>query len=235
MQETVESKTKFEQHWHDFGILPQSYLSDNGSSFTSAQVTQLAGVGAHHDNGVAERSIQNMMSIARTMMLHAAIHWSEVANAQLWPFAVQNAALLYNQMPNKSTGLSPHDIFMKTRWHHSKFQDFHVWGCPVYVLDKTITDGKKLPHWDSQSKQQVFVGISMPQLFPWFSILRPVPSLPSTTLCLMTGLQLSPPILTSCPTLVPPEWDKVFGDSTYQYIFDDDAPDNGPLTFLFYW
>ena len=168
--ETIESKTKFEAHCRDFGVILQSYLSDNGSSFTSAdyrvhlenfaQVTQLAGVGAHHHNGVAERSIQTVMSIARMMMLHTAIHWSEVADARPWPLAVQHATLLYNQMPNESTGLSPHDIFTKTRWPHFKFQDFHVWGCPVYVLDKTIADGKKLPRWDSRSKRQVFVGMS---------------------------------------------------------------------------
>ena len=241
--ETIESKTKFEQHCRDFGVLPQSYLSDNGSSFTSAdyrvhlenfaQVTQLAGVGAHHHNGVAERSIQTVMSIARTMMLHAAIHWSEVADARLWPLAVQHAALLYNQMPNESTGLSPHDLFTKTRWPHSKFQDFHVWGCPVYVLDKTIADGKKLPRWDSRSKRQVFVGTS-----------RKHASTVPLVLNLETGA-ITPQfhvvfddwfaMVTSDPDKLPdfgsPEWDKVFGDSTYQYIFDDDAPDHGPLTF----
>ena len=241
--ETIESKTKFEQHCRDFGVLPQSYLSDNGSSFTSAdyrihlenftQVTQLAGVGAHHHNGVAERSIQTVMSIARTMMLHAAIHWSEVADARLWPLAVQHAALLYNQMPNESTGLSPHDLFTKTRWPHSKFQDFHVWGCPVYVLDKTIADGKKLPRWDSRSKRQVFVGTS-----------RKHASTVPLVLNLETGA-ITPQFhvvfddwfatVTSDPDKLPdfgsPEWDKVFGDSTYQYIFDDDAPDHGPLTF----
>ena len=30
----------------------------------------------------------------------------------------------------------------------------------VAHLDKTITDGKKLPRWDSRSKRQVFVGMS---------------------------------------------------------------------------
>jgi hypothetical protein len=23
----------------------------------------------------------------------------------------------------------------------------HAWGCPVYVLDKTIADGKIIPQW----------------------------------------------------------------------------------------
>jgi transposase InsO family protein len=65
--------------------MPQTYLTDNHKSFTSAeysdklkehqQVVKFAGVGAHHHNGVAERNIRTIVSIARTMMLHSAIHW----------------------------------------------------------------------------------------------------------------------------------------------------------------
>jgi hypothetical protein len=37
--------------------------------------------------------------------------------------------------------------FHKMRWEQMKFHDCHVWGCPVYVLDKTLGDGKKIPKW----------------------------------------------------------------------------------------
>ena len=168
--ETMESKKKFESHCKDFGVIPQTYLSDNHSTFTSeeysthlenlAQISQFAGVGAHHHNGVAERSIQTVMSIARTTMLHAAIHWPDVADPRLWPLAVQHAVHLFNHVPNPATGISPFDIFSQTRWPHAKFHDHHVWGCPVYVLDKTIADGKKIPRWETRSKRQVFVGLS---------------------------------------------------------------------------
>ena len=47
------------------------------------QIQNFAGVGAHHHNGMAECAIQTIMSIARTMMLHTAIHWPEVANTSL--------------------------------------------------------------------------------------------------------------------------------------------------------
>ena len=88
--ETIQSKESFESHARDYGVVVTEYLSDNGSAFSSqayrqhletfSQISQFAGVGAHHHNGVAERSIQTVMSIARTMLLHAAIHWPEVAD-----------------------------------------------------------------------------------------------------------------------------------------------------------
>jgi hypothetical protein len=167
---TIESKEAFEAFCRDHGVAVAEYLSDNGSSFTAqayrqhletfSQISRFAGVGAHHHNGVAERAIQTVMSIARTMLLHSAVHWPDVADAALWPLAVDHAVKLYNLMPNPETGLSPHDLFTKTRWRQSDFQNFRVWGCPVYVLDKTIADGKKLPRWKPRSARQVYVGMS---------------------------------------------------------------------------
>jgi hypothetical protein len=96
--ETIKAKQKFEQLCQDYGVVPHSYQSDNGSAFTSAAFAQhlserqqeiwYAGAGAHHHNGIAERAIQSIMSRARTMLLHAALHWPNAANTQLWPFAV---------------------------------------------------------------------------------------------------------------------------------------------------
>jgi hypothetical protein len=48
------------------------------------------------------------------MMLHAAIHWSDVADLTLWPMAVVHAVYLYNHsMPALYTGISPADMFTK--------------------------------------------------------------------------------------------------------------------------
>ena len=87
------------------------------------------------------------MSIARTMMLHSVIHWPEVSDPSMWPMAVQYATYLYNKVPDPSTGLCPDDPFTKTRWEQRKFHDLHVWGCPLYVLDKAVSDDKKNPCW----------------------------------------------------------------------------------------
>jgi hypothetical protein len=100
------------------------------------------------------------MAMARTMMLHAAIYWPNSADATLWPMAVSHAVFLYNHMPIETTGISPNDLFMKTRWAQSKLHDIHVWGCPVYVLDSTIADGKKIPKWKPRSECAIYMGLS---------------------------------------------------------------------------
>ncbi|KAI2496717.1 hypothetical protein MHU86_17764 [Fragilaria crotonensis] len=62
-------------------------------------------------------------------------------------------------MPNQVSGLSCR-VFTKSRWQQHKFHDLHVWGCPVYVLDKSIADGKKLPRWKPRSTRCVNMGLS---------------------------------------------------------------------------
>ena len=68
-----------------------------------SQSIRYTGVGAHHHKGVAEQSIGTVMSIARTMMLHTAVHWPEVADASLWPFAVLHAINILNNCSNPDT------------------------------------------------------------------------------------------------------------------------------------
>jgi hypothetical protein len=75
------------------------------------------------------------MASARSMLIHSAVHWPAVADSQLWPMAVRHAVYIWNRMPSDKNGLSPIDVFTRTRWPQAKFQDLHVWGCPVYVLD----------------------------------------------------------------------------------------------------
>ena len=168
--ETLNAKLTFEQRCKDVGVVPQRYHTDNGSCFTAqdytrqletfAQIRSYAGVGAHHQNGVAERAIQTIMSMARTMMLHASIHWPETADPTLWPMAVSHAVFVFNHVPNPSTGVSPHDIFSRTRWPQKRLHDLHVWGAPVYVLEKRIADGKKLPRWKPRSQRGMNMGLS---------------------------------------------------------------------------
>jgi hypothetical protein len=159
--ETLKAKESFERMSRNTRVTPQEYLADNSKTFTSAefsrnlanfeQVIRFAGVGAHHHNGIAERNIRTIMAIARTMMQHSAIRWPDVANPTIWPLAVKHAVFLVNHMPDPGTGLSPSHVFTKTRWGQRKLTDVHVWGCPVYVLEKMISDGKKLPRWTPRS------------------------------------------------------------------------------------
>ena len=233
--ETINAKDNFKLMCHDNGVVLVQYQLDNGSAFTSsgftaklkefAQIIRFAGTGAHHHNGTAQRAIQTVMSMARTMMLHSAIHWPEMADQALWPMAVAHAVYIYNHVPLTESGVSPADLFTKTRWEQHKFHDLHVWGCPVYVLDKHLSDGKKIPHWKPRSKCTVYMGTSpmhasmVPLVLnhdsgaitaafhvvfdDWFAMI-PVPD----------GHSLSPEL-----------WSHLFGDSRYQYVFDDDDDD----------
>ena len=56
------------------------------------------------------------METVRTMMLHAAIHWSETADATLWPMCDNHALWIYNYVPNKMTGISPNNLLSKTKF-----------------------------------------------------------------------------------------------------------------------
>ena len=234
---TLESKSKFEEACRDFGVIPQKFLADNGGAFTSKafsdhlatfnQTIRFAGVGAHHHNGIAERNIRTVMSVARTMMLHSAVHWNEIADTSLWPMAVAQAVHIWNHMPSERSGLSPMDLFSKSRWPTAKFQDFHVWGCPVYVLDKTIADGKKIPRWEPRSHRGMYVGMSP----------KHASSVP-LVLNLQTG-SITPQFHVvfddwfatvstnddNMPDFNSDEWSKMFGESAYQYIQMDDDDD----------
>ena len=167
---TLEAKRNHDKMCHGLGVVPQKFISDNGTSFLNKefeahleefhQTIRHSGVGAHHSNGIAERGIGTITSIARAMMHHAAIHWPEVADVALWPLAVLHAVYILNRIPRESTGRSPLELFSRKVYPSSKFQDFHVWGCPVYVLDHSLSDGHKVPRWKPRSSRCVYVGQS---------------------------------------------------------------------------
>ena len=237
--ETLKAKESFELKCRDVGVVPQQYLSDNGSAFTSKeytshlqqfrQIQRFAGVGAHHHNGVAERAIQSIMSIARTMMLHSAIHWPDLADSSLWPMAVRHAAYLFNHVPNPTTGLSPTDIFTRTRFEHNRFHDLHVWGCPVYVLDKKISDGRKLPRWKPRSHRCMFMGLSPNHASSVPLVLNPSTGAitPQFHVVFDDWFETIATDPTNLPDFQSPEWSRLFGDSTFQFLPDDDDDTGG--------
>ena len=93
--------------------------------------------------------------MARTMMLHAAMHLPEGAiTADLWPMAMDYAVWLYNHIPQQDSGFSPLEL-----WSCSKFQPTadtlhrcRVWGSPAYVLEPKLQKGGiKIPKWAARS------------------------------------------------------------------------------------
>ena len=76
-----------------------------------------------------------------------------------WPFAMDYAVYLYNNMPKRDLKISPLELFTNTKLDHTHLRRTHVWGCPAYVLDPKLQDGHKLPKWSPRSRRGQFLGI----------------------------------------------------------------------------
>ncbi len=100
--------------------------------------------------------------MACTFMIHVSLHWDEQSSdaVALWPFAVCHTVWLYKCLPNGVTGLSPMKILIGTCSDHQEHLHTHVWGCPVFVLDPKLQDGKKIPKWYCQARQGQFLDFS---------------------------------------------------------------------------
>ncbi len=158
-------------------------------------------------------------------MLHSAIHWPDVADPILWPLAFKHAVFLVNHMPDPRTGLSPHDVFTKTRWEQKKLMDVHVWGCPVYVLDKMISDGKKLPRWTPGSTRTVNLGFSNKHANSVPLVLNPQTGYitPQFHIVFNDWFATVPASADDLPNFNNECWQRMFQDSTtYQYVLDDE-------------
>ena len=166
--EAVRAKRAFESEMHSMGVTVVNYHSDNGV-FTAAefqdeliklsQDIKLSGVGAHHQNAVAERMIGVVVSMARTMMLHAKMRWPKAIGTKLWPMAMKHAQHLYNNVPNMNN-VCPLDMILKTTVPRNHLRNMHVWGSPCYVLDPKLQDGGHIPKFEPRSRQGVNLGWS---------------------------------------------------------------------------
>ena len=168
--ETIEAKRTYERFHFGHGNQVKAYHADNkpfgDDAFVKAveddgQSLTFSGVGAHHQNAVAERAIRTVTYWARAAMLHSIIHWPESANVELWPFAMDHAVYIWNNLPGKRNKLAPIEILSHSKFdNHLHLQRAHVWGCPVCVLDPALQDGKKLPKWKPRSRRGQFMGFS---------------------------------------------------------------------------
>ena len=168
-EETLVAKACFEREAALNGVKIKHYHTDNGV-FTSqdfvAEVHQsdqrltYSGVGAHHQNGVAERAIGTVIRRARTQLLHAQLRWHEQTPTSLWPMSLMHAVWLENTIPSIDFGMSPDELFSRTTSNHSNLLNLHPWGCPTYVLMPTLQDGMKLPKWKPRARRGQFMGWS---------------------------------------------------------------------------
>jgi hypothetical protein len=168
--DTLRTKHAFERFAAEHGVKIRAYRADNAPFGAKEFIDDLAargqditysGTGAHHQNGVAERAIQTVTSWARAMLLHAVLHWPDQADLTLWPFALEYAVYLWNNIPKKESFLAPLEVFASSKFDsYDHLHRTHVWGCPVYVLDPKLQDGKKLPKWSPRCRRGQYLGPS---------------------------------------------------------------------------
>ena len=170
--ETVMAKNDFESWlWDEARATVKHYHSDNGV-FTAAlfkeacdevgQTQSFSGVGAQHQNSEAERSIQTVVYMARSFMIHAALNWGMNGSndLKLWSLALDHAGWLYNRIPQRRSGITPLEFVTKDKANHVDLARTHVWGCPCYVLDAKLQNNHKLPKWNKRARMGQFLGFS---------------------------------------------------------------------------
>ena len=141
-EETLESKLAYERHALSHGVKIGAYHADNsrfndsrflGSCRDAGQQLTFCGVGAHHQNALAERKIKEVCYGGRTVLLHAKRRWPNVISTILWPFALQSVVDRHNRLSLDDKGRSPLEKFARTD-EEIRPEEFHTWGCPVFVL-----------------------------------------------------------------------------------------------------
>lgn len=117
--EILQGKRAFEAFAEQHVVTIKNYHADN-APFNSqefkddlrlkGQDISFSGVGAHHQNGVAENAIWTVTGWARAMLLHSIFYWLEQADPTLWPFALNNSMMLWNSMPQRESLVAPIEI-----------------------------------------------------------------------------------------------------------------------------
>jgi len=152
----------------DHGVKVQHYHADNGIFASRAfrdevsrcgQGLSFCGVGAHHQNGVAERRIQDLADSARASLAHAA-HRNPAVTANLWPYALRHASYVRRLMPREGHSKSPEELCCTTRGIRPTTKYLHAFGCPVYVLQEALQSGGSQSKWDDRSRVGVYLGHS---------------------------------------------------------------------------
>ena len=170
VDDTLEGKRAFEEHARNSGIKIQHYHADNGvfkarpwveDCHKKHQRITYAGVGAHHQNGVAERRIRVLQDLARAQMAHASQRWPEAMAANLWPYAIRIANQEWNQAPNPREILmrSAYQLFHKTDTQRNAKHSI-PFGCPVYVLKDQLQQRAPFHKWKDRARLGMYLGQS---------------------------------------------------------------------------
>ena len=128
----------------------KGYHNDNGifnySDFMEdllkkQQNIRFSGAGASHQNGAAERAIKAVVTMARTMLIHAALRCPEdTLSTDIWPMAINYDVWVCNRTPDMQSGLSAIEMWSRSRFEpvSETLSNCQVWGCPTYVFEPKL-------------------------------------------------------------------------------------------------
>ena len=97
---------------------------------------------------------------------------------------------------------------------------------PVSVLDKTIQDGKKIPRWKPRSARFQFMGFSGNHATSAPLVLNPATGAitPQFHVVFDDWFATVASSIADLPDFNSPEWQRMFGDSVFQYVDEEDLP-----------
>ena len=113
---TLEAKEAFEPVSAERGVITKGYHVDNrryaehifeNNCHAKMQHLTFCGIGAHHQNGIAEAKIKQLTLGSRTMLLHVQRLWPEHNSTMLWSFALIATADCIKNMHVDINGLTP--------------------------------------------------------------------------------------------------------------------------------
>ena len=156
--ETVNAKLTFVREYQSQGVVINGYHTDNGifnfSEFMEKlmkkqQKIRFSGAGASHQKGAANRAIKTVVTMAKTMLMHAALRCLEyLLSTYLWPMEIYYALWVYNQILDMKSGLSAIETWSRSRFGpvSETINKCHIWGCPAHVLEPKLQNpGVKIP------------------------------------------------------------------------------------------
>ena len=139
------------------GVFKSNHLVQH--IFEHDQRMRYCGVNMHHQNFIAERSIRMVSEISRSVMLHSSLLCENGIGSNLWTVDTSYNTYIYNCMTN-AEDIVPSYLFPGTNFPCHKLKDIHGWGFPVYVLNPTLQQGRKLLKWHPQSCRRILVGFN---------------------------------------------------------------------------
>ena len=91
------------------------------------------------------------------MLLHAIDKWPGAITTFLWPQAMRHTFTIRNHTPFKHNYASPIELFTNSRIQPN-LKHLHTFGCPVYVLDKTLQAQRPTNAWLPRSRIGIYLG-----------------------------------------------------------------------------